>query len=150
MTPAALLDFLKSNRLCRTIVILLAVAFIALLAPNVTTFLMIRRVQSDNGWVSHTFEVRPSVQQLFNASLDEESAGRGYLITHDPSFLTLHQDAVDRTGDLLTVLERETTDNHAQQDRINRLRPLFRTRSAVLRAVIDAERRSDRAAVQAQ
>ncbi len=123
----------------RTVLVLLAIAFLALLATNVTTFLMIRRTADLNDQIERTHEIRDVVGQLQAAALDAEAGQRGFLLTGRVAYLSTHDKAVAATGPLLDQLERLATGD-AQTRRVAELRSLFRERHAAIREAIDLYR----------
>lgn len=147
MSFSALLEFLKGNSLGRSIVVLLGVAFFALLATNIGTYAMISATRNDTAWVEHTYQVRRLIMGLSNASLEAESAGRGYVITGRQTFLDERSGAIGRAEILIDALDKQTRDNADQQRRLHLLRALFKARFEAQDEVIEARRRGDEAAV---
>ena len=126
-----------------TIIGLLAVAFLALLGTNLTTFLMIRRTADLDAQIERTHEVRGVVRDLQAAALDAEAGQRGFLLTGRVAYLSIHDQAVERTPALLDRLQ-ALTRSEPQQDRVIQLRALFQERYGTIRAAIDLYREGRR------
>ena len=122
-----------------TIFALLAIAFLALLGTNLTTFLMIRRTVDLDAQIERTHEVRGVVRDLQAAALDAEAGQRGFLLTGRVAYLSIHDQAVERTPPLLDQLQRLSTAD-PQRERVIQLRALFQERYATIRAAIDLYR----------
>ncbi|HYE43433.1 MAG TPA: CHASE3 domain-containing protein [Caulobacteraceae bacterium] len=146
MTPATVVAFFRTPTLGRSVLVLLSVAFLALLGANVTTFLMMRHTGELNELVEHTHQVRGAVHQLRVAALEAENGQRGVLLTGEIYYLSIHDQAVARTPTLLDELEGLTRDNPVQQARVNRLRDLFQRRYAIIQRGLDMYRAGRREA----
>ena len=127
----------------RTVLLLLAVAFAALLGANFMTARMIERTVDVNAAVEQSHEVRGAVRDLLAAALDAEAGQRGFLLTGHVAYLSIHDQAVARTPELLDRLQRQAAPNAAQQDRVRRLRALFRQRYALIGQGLDLYRSGD-------
>lgn len=123
----------------RTVIALLVIAFLALLATNVATFLMIRRTADLNEQITRTHRVRDLVRDLQASALDAEAGQRGFLLTGRVAYLSTHDQAVERTPGLLDQLE-ELSPGEVQMRRVARLRALFRERHGAIREAIDLYR----------
>jgi signal transduction histidine kinase len=87
-----------------------------------------------NAWIRHTADVRHRVVVLRSTLLEAESGMRGYLATGAPAFLVRHDAARDRWRGQLDELRELTTDNAAQQERLQTLSMLIETQLADLAA----------------
>lgn len=121
----------------RAVLALLFLAFLALLATNVTTYLMIRRASETNAQVDRTYGVRGEVSELLASALEAEAGQRGFLLTGRVAYLSVHDQAVERTPQLLRNLERATASDPLQQRRVRRLRNLFAERFSTIRQALD-------------
>jgi len=124
----------------RAVLGLLAVAFLALLGANFMTARMIERTAEFNAAVEQTHEVRGAVRDLLAAGLDAEAGQRGFLLTGHVAYLSIHDQAVARTSELLDQLQRLTVGDESQQQRVRRLRALFRQRFDLIRQGLDLYR----------
>src|SRR5271165_31803 len=75
-------------------------------------------------WVEHTYDDVHTVDEVALALRDAETGQRGYLLTHDDSYLVPYNDARDRVALLQGDLRRLTADNPVQQDHLRALAPL--------------------------
>ena len=107
-------------------------AFILLLVSYILTFYSSRQVSKQQEKVSHTTDVINTVDDLIPEIRDAESAFRGYLIIKDEAFLKNYYIApklVDSTFHRLKFL---TRDNLTQQNRLDTLHNLIKTKFAIL------------------
>ncbi|HET7156518.1 MAG TPA: CHASE3 domain-containing protein [Hyphomicrobiaceae bacterium] len=88
-------------------------------------------------WVEHTLEVQKAVSQLFTAVLETETAQRGFLITGDDIFLEPVENNLAVVPDLISKVERLTSDNPRQSNELLELRTIVNTRLRVLQDRID-------------
>ncbi|HEX4648792.1 MAG TPA: CHASE3 domain-containing protein [Steroidobacteraceae bacterium] len=117
-----------------------AVALVCLAVVAVASFRSAERLSENAGWVAHTDEVLAQLQLVLATATDGETAERGYVITGDEAYLEPYERAVRSIdapyGDLLRL----TSDNAAQQRRLDRLEALLRERMEQLRRVIELQR----------
>jgi methyl-accepting chemotaxis protein len=73
-----------------------ALALIALVAIGLTTSNDLRQLNTDSGWVDHTFQVQAKLEALIASLADAESGARGFSITADPSLRTIAEQAATR------------------------------------------------------
>lgn len=92
-------------------------------------------------WVQHTRDVLDASSTLMTSVLDAESASRGYIVTHDSTFLAPYQGAPERARSALVSLRRLTVDNAPQQRRIDTLDTVLNRRLTLIDSTIDLERR---------
>ena len=121
----------------RAVLALLVLAFLALLATNVTTYLMIQRASETNAQVDRTYGVSGEVSELLAAALEAEAGQRGFLLTGRVAYLSVHDQAVERAPALLSDLERETARDPDQQRRVRMLRTMFAERFGTIRQALD-------------
>lgn len=121
----------------RAVLALLVLAFLALLGTNAVTYLMINRVAETNTQIDRIYEVRGDVRDLLAAALEAEAGQRGFLLTGRVAYLSVHDQAVERTPALLDALERQTASDPDQQRRIAQLRQMFAERFGTIRQALD-------------
>ena len=92
--------------------------------------------QDAEGWRVHTVEVIAQTQRLLTALLNAETGQRGYLLTRDPAYLELNEQAHDTLDELTGDLLRLTSDNPAQQENITRFHGLAHERLEILDDVV--------------
>lgn len=144
MGPGAVLNFLKTPTLGRSVLVLLSVAFLALLGTNITTLVMMRHAADLDRLVEHTHRVRAVVYELRTAGLDAENGQRGFMLTGQISYLSVYDQALARTPTLIDELESLTRDRPEQQARVQRLRRLFDQRYALIRRGVEMYRAGQR------
>ncbi len=88
---------------------------ITLLAVLAMTFLLlIRWLNTEVEWVDHTDRVISAAQETQSLVLDMETGVRGYLLTHDDSFLSPYKRAAPVMGTAFSELRRLVEDNLQQ------------------------------------
>ena len=91
------------------------------------TYRSLSRVNSTEQWTRHTYQVLGASKDLRATILRQEASARGYLLTHDRSFLA--GVAGERTlfEQSLRSIEALTADNPSQQSRLRQLASLVST-----------------------
>jgi signal transduction histidine kinase len=88
---------------------------ITLLAVLAMTFLfLIRWLNTEVAWVDHTDRVISAAQETQALVLDMETGVRGYLLTHDGSFLSPYKRAAPVMGTAFSELRKLVADNPQQ------------------------------------
>jgi two-component sensor histidine kinase/CHASE3 domain sensor protein len=75
-------------------------------------------------WVDHTHQVLSVVDQILSNLMEAESGQRGYLLTHEDSYLQPYLEGKSRISALLEQARNLTADNPTQQDNLHILRTL--------------------------
>ena len=83
-------------------------------------------------WVRHTYQVMETFRLVQDDVQTAETGARGYLISHDPVFLTVFRSYAAKVPPDLKTLRGLTADNPDQQHRADRLEKLIATRIAGL------------------
>jgi signal transduction histidine kinase len=126
------------NRLFVGIGLALAVMFtIALLSYRSAV-----RNASDRQWVVHTYQVLERLDLLVGDLLEAESAQRGFILSHDDSYLKAYDAARAHSVQLVSELRGLTADNPTQQHSLDSLEPLVSRKFAVLEDRIDIRKQS--------
>lgn len=105
-TIGSLGRFLRTPTLGRRVAALLALAIILLMAINVATFVMIQRTARFNQEVVATQLLRRQTRTVLIRLVDAETGQRGFLLTANPDYLQVHDDASRELPDLLDELSR--------------------------------------------
>lgn len=79
---------------------------------------------------------------------DAESSQRGFLLTHDPTYLAPYHVAIEKLPAVLASLEAATRNDAAQQEHIQALRLLADRKLAELRTVIDLAQNNQAEAIE--
>jgi PAS domain S-box-containing protein len=91
-------------------------------------------------WVAHTLDVRSALAQALASLVRAESGVRGFEISGDTALLREYDAARRNVTDLAGRLRILTTDNPAQQRRLDSLDVLIPRRIELLRQLLDARR----------
>jgi signal transduction histidine kinase len=83
-------------------------------------------------WMDHTNEVRIAIERLRSTAIDGETGMRGYLVAGEDVFLEPYTRAVSQWPAQFEQVQRLTTDNPLQQERLHRLAALIRERFDIL------------------
>jgi signal transduction histidine kinase/DNA-binding response OmpR family regulator len=93
-----------------------------------------RRFEASNFWIVHTEQVLSQSREILAASLSAEATARGYLLTREPAFLELHENARRRVSDGFSQILRLTEDNPGQQEHMRHAMRLMQDEVAALDA----------------
>ena len=91
-------------------------------------------------WVAHTLQVRAELEATFADLIEAETGVRGYVITGDTTYLGPYQSARRTLSSRLAGLRGLTSDNPAQQRRLDSLETLVATRLERFQWTIDTRR----------
>ncbi|MCS3675955.1 CHASE3 domain sensor protein, partial [Salinibacter ruber] len=115
-----------------TLVLMMALAWIS--------YSSIGELRSTSHWVSHTHEVLGQLERVSSELKDAETGQRGYLITGEDRYLEPYNSARTSAEEAVANLRDLTSDNPAQQKRIDELTPLIDAKFAELQETIDLRR----------
>lgn len=116
-----------------SILSLLLVAALAIVTVNTYfAFRAIQTLQQSQVWVTHTWQVIHSVDQIISALHNAESTNRDYLLTSGQQGLEDYQAARDTLPSQLANFGVLTSDNPRQQKRLATVRQLIGDRIALL------------------
>lgn len=90
----ALVQFMRTPTLSRSVVGLLTFAIILLLLVNIGTFVMISRTADFNDGVERGQALRLAAENVLTLSIDAETGQRGYLLTGRDEYLTPYEESV--------------------------------------------------------
>jgi signal transduction histidine kinase/CHASE3 domain sensor protein len=103
-------------------------------------FLALQRLRSTRQWVQHTHSVLDESSNTLTALLDAETAARGFVLTHDSTFLAPAADAPERARRALDSLRSLTSDHPVQVRRVDDLEAAVKTRLFTLDSTVRLER----------
>ncbi len=103
-------------------ILLLAAGFLVLVAISAASVLLVNKARDDSRWVVHTIEVESQINATLLEIRRAESAGRGYLLTLAPEFLSDHEAAVANIIPDVDELARTAADNPVQLENAKKLR----------------------------
>jgi len=113
---------------------------LAVLVVGIATFDVIGRFRESRGWVDHTRQVLAAAQDARTALVDIETGQRGFLIADDTSYLAPYRSGLQALREDTLQLRRLTSDNAAQQRRLDVLSPLVRQHIALLDSSVAYQR----------
>lgn len=90
--------------------------------------------------VGHTHDVRMDIADLLSLLEDAETGQRGFVITGDEAYLQPYNEGLAGIEETLGHLRMLTSDNEAQQRRLDAASPLIDSRLAELKLIIDTRR----------
>lgn len=88
----------------------------------------------------HTYEVLSRLAEIELLAGDLQNGVRGYVITEEERYLEPYQAALGRTDKLIQEIRKLTAENSHQQQRLDALEPLVKSRLDFVRETIDAVR----------
>lgn len=135
-TLSALGQFLRTPSVGRTVAALLSLALILLLLVNLMVFVMTRRTAEFNETVDHAQQARLVSQQVLTRLVDAETGQRGFMLTAQPSYLTVHDEAIAELPDLFSTLSGLTVADPDLAPRVARIRDLSDQRLGVMERTI--------------
>jgi PAS domain S-box-containing protein len=94
---------------------ILAIGFAVLAAISAASIDLDVKSRSEAAWVHHTLEVSSKLTDLRLLLQRAESAGRGYLLTGDPFFVTEYDQSLEGVGPGYEWLKERVKDNPAQE-----------------------------------
>jgi methyl-accepting chemotaxis protein len=115
-------------------------ALAVLLVVGAVSYDSTTKLSNSAEWVRHTHEVLTGLDGLLSVMKDAETGQRGYIITGEPRYLEPYQGSRERVDQGLKKLRELTSDNPAQQTRLNALEPLVAARVATLQQVIEVRK----------
>lgn len=106
-----------------TFLLLLGISLSLCIAAAIALAINITRLRDSFAWVDHTNEVLLQIAAVERTLLTAESGERGYLLTAEQSYLQSHNDAQAEMPKVFAALQKLISDNPAQSQRLNQLRP---------------------------
>jgi len=119
---------------------LVAAAIIAILSYR---SLITRAATADA--MNHTKQVQHQTEKVLSALRDGETGQRGYLITGAERYLEPYERGREQLPGLLAVLRQLTLDNSVQQERLNELEQIAKTKFDEMAETLAHERAGDHA-----
>ncbi len=109
----------------RLLVAGVALALLVLLSASVASVILVSQSQDITRWVNHTYQAQRAVNDMRVSIARDESARRGYLITHDGFYMNAYRESATALPRELERFGALTADNPRQQDAVARLQPLL-------------------------
>lgn len=146
MESARISSLGRDARASRVIIALLSLGFAALLAAAATAFYVQRQNEADARMVAHTLAVEANLGAFASAAERMETARRGLILTQNPAFAKIMDEAERRSRAQLASIEENVRDNARQGDRVEKLRAHLDAYARHYRATL-AMRGADREAL---
>src|SRR3954468_2686471 len=124
-------------------VLLLAAAFLVLVAISAASVVLVTESRKDNARVVRTVEVENQLSTLLLQIRRAESAARGYLLTSEPRFLAEHEAAAASILPDIDKLTQLAADNPVQSENARQLRTPVEARLAEFAKAIEFVKRND-------
>ncbi len=127
----------------RPLAIATFISALVLLLSGVLTYRALRANDEANGWVAHTYEVIAHLEAVRATVTSAETAERAYLLVGDPAQLASFRHFKRQIPARLAELRRLTSDNPAQQARLDSLQRAVAIRLASLDRAIAMQSSGD-------
>ena len=111
------------------IAVVIANAWLAVSALNT--------LDSSQYWVEHTWQVINQVERIMGSAKDAETGARGFLITHDPAYLSPYTSGTRELPGELDAFGQLTQDNPVQIRQLVQMRAIVAERLALLQEGLD-------------
>lgn len=134
------LGFVRTPSLARNLAGLMSLALLCLLVINIVTFSMIRQTAEYSRQTVNAMSSRVMAEQIMTLFVDAETGHRGFLLTQESQYLTVHDRAMEALPGALADLDRITLPYPEQNARVQELRALADQRLARLSTGIDLAR----------
>lgn len=111
-------------------------ALAILVAIGIISYRNTIQLTATANWVNHTHQVLQNLESLLSAVKDAETGQRGFIITGEDRYLEPYRNAQSEIEDNRKATRTLTSDNAAQQKRMDQLDTLLTTRLTELQEVI--------------
>jgi len=120
-----------------------AIALLALLVIGSVVYRNLATLNEDVARVEHTLEVLQENERLASRLFEAQSIARDYLLSGDPSAPDRFATTVGELRGILRLMRALTSDNPAQQGRLDSLEPILDRRIEAARRLMDSRRTGD-------
>ncbi len=100
-----------------------SISFAILLVSSLASYFSITKLLDSTKWVDHTQQVIYNLNGGNTVVLEAQTSMRGFLITGKEELLAQYQDAQRESDSFFSLVEQQTLDNPAQQERLRKLKP---------------------------
>src|SRR5687767_11855399 len=114
------------------------ISLLILLVSSVASFISIRQFIKSSEWVSHTHTVLQKVEEIISNTKDAETGQRGFLLTHDVTYLAPYNGSFEKVQSIFEEVGRLMSDDPEQKARLARLKALINQRFRFLKVSIDS------------
>ncbi|MGH9741754.1 MAG: sensor histidine kinase [Candidatus Acidiferrum sp.] len=116
-------------------------ALVMIIAIGVTAFFTEAGVTNSRSWVLHTYDVKSHLSDLQSSLNEMRASAAFYFLSNDNAELASFQDQASHIQNITDALQRLTTDNPRQQERLSQLRPLTAGQVAQMKAFAGGQKR---------
>ena len=109
----------------RLLVGAVALVILVLLSASVATLVLVSQSEDITRWVNHTYQAQRAINDMRVSIARDESARRGYLITHDDVYMDAYRRSATELPRELERFAALTADNPRQQAAVARFQPLL-------------------------
>ncbi len=102
-------------------ILLIAAGLLILTGISAGSVYLVNKAREDSKWVVHTIEVENQINTLLLEIRRAESSARGFLLTQSDNFRIDHGNAVEAIAPALDKLTRQSADNPAQRENVEKL-----------------------------
>ncbi|HVT04544.1 MAG TPA: CHASE3 domain-containing protein [Thermoanaerobaculia bacterium] len=115
-------------------------AIVTFVTVSVVSYRETMRLIAASEWRKHTYEVLGQLGETLSLLKDVESGQRGYALIGEDKYLEPYLAAVDRIEPGIQSIRKLTADNERQQQRLDTLEPLVKSRLAFTAESIESRR----------
>ncbi|SOC82228.1 methyl-accepting chemotaxis protein [Ensifer adhaerens] len=108
----------------KKLMLALGLIIITILSVNTVIYLKSSEVRQTTYWNDHTLKVISSANDIVASMVNQETGYRGFLLSNDPKFLAPYKDGWDAFNKSWNDAKSLTSDNPAQQQRLDEVRQL--------------------------
>lgn len=106
----------------RNLVVGFGLSFLILMVSSIASYISIRNLLENNGWVNHTQEVIYNLNEATTITIGAQTSMRGFIVTGKTVFLEDYRGAQQRAEEYFDKVENLTRDNPDQQASLKELR----------------------------
>lgn len=129
----------RSSRDTRTLVAL-AVVIVFFVCSGLVAWFNVHTIRNDNGMVIRSQETVGALGDVFSSIQDAETGQRGFLLTGNERYLEPYQNAVGVIPARMDAIRAATSDDAAQQKRLNEFAARVQSKLDELRNTIEVRR----------
>lgn len=121
----------------------IVVSMLLVLVAAAASLFIVRTVDNQLVDIGDTYEVRRQARELMLSIVDAETGQRGYLLTHEATYLDPYNRAVASMDDTYRELLRLVADNQSQRLRLEGLEPSLEAKRQEMAQTIDMVAKGD-------
>lgn len=122
----------QSQPLYRRLLLLVAAAFSLVLVANIATFYMLRQTDAYSAIENHGHKTQITGWQLVSLLTDAETGQRGFMLTANPEYLQVYDNALTQIPSVVEAMEDLVQNDAELQPRLTRIRGLYEARRQLM------------------